>query len=157
MKFKRRKLEAVPPYVMMADIVFNLVLFFLILAKIQDDSAIEWEKTAASGAQPVKKKAKVTITVDMGEIVRDESGKIVYKDEKPERRNPKVYLNGKPVGLMNLTALVAAELGDSPPGERTVLLQIHKDTLAATFEDLIAKVSEAGGEMVHVIEDERPQ
>ena len=135
MKFKRRKLEATPPYVGMADIVFNLVLFFLILAKMQDDTQIQWEPAQASGAKPVAK-ARVSITVD--------------KDNK-------VYLNGKQVGLMNLTALVAAELGDGAPGTRAVLLKIHKDTLAATFEDLIAKVSEAGGEMVHVIEDERPQ
>ena len=135
MKFKRRKLEIVPPYVSMADIAFNLVLFFLILAKTQDDTQIQWEPAQATGAKPVAK-ARVSLTVD---------------------KDSKVYLNGKPVGLMNLTALVAVELGDSPPGERAVLLKIHKDTLAATFEDLIAKVSEAGGEMVHVIEDERPQ
>ncbi len=135
MKFKRRKLEIVPPFVSMADIVFNLVLFFLILAKMQDESQIQWEPAQATGAKPVVK-ARVSLTVDV---------------------DSKVYLNGKQVGLMNLTALVATELGDSPPGERTVLLKIHKDTLAATFEDLIAKVSEAGGEMVHVIEDERPQ
>jgi biopolymer transport protein ExbD len=133
MKFKRRKLEIVPPFVSMADIVFNLVLFFLILAKMQDESQIQWEPAEAGGAKPVAK-ARVSITVD--------------KDNK-------VYLNARQVGLMNLTDLVAKELGDSPPGERTVLLKIHKDTLAATFEDLIAKVSEAGGEMVHVVEEER--
>lgn len=133
MKFKRRKLEAVPPFVGMADIVFNLVLFFLILAKMQDDTQIVWEPAQASGAKPVAK-AKVSLTVD---------------------QNNKVYLNGKQVGLMNLTALVQAELADSPPGERAVHLRIHKDTLAATFEDIIAKVSEAGGEMVHIVEDER--
>jgi biopolymer transport protein ExbD len=157
MKFKRRKLEAVPPIVGMADIVFNLVLFFLILAKMQDDSQIKWEPAKATGAKPVAK-ARVTIAVDRGEAVFDANGKhVVDQYGKPEYKNPKVYLNGKQVGLMNLTALVAAALGDSPPGERTVLLKIHKDTLAATFEDIIAKVSEAGGEMVHVVEDERPQ
>lgn len=135
MKFKRRKLEAVPPFVGMADIVFNLVLFFLILAKMQDETQLDWTPAQASGAKVVAK-AKVSLTVD---------------------KESKVYLNGKQVGLMNLTALVQAELGDAPAGERTVLLKIHKDTLAATFEDLIAKVSEAGGEMVHVVEDERPQ
>ncbi len=134
MKFKRRNLEIVPPFVGMADIVFNLVLFFLILAKMQDESQIKWEPAHGAGAKPVVK-ARVSLTVDI---------------------DNKVYLNGKQVGLMNLTSLVASELGDTPPGERTVLLKIHKDTLAATFEDLIAKVSEAGGEMVHVIEDEQP-
>ena len=134
MKFKRRKLEAVPPFVGMADIVFNLVLFFLILAKIQDETQLEWTPAKAAGAKPVAK-ARVSVTVD--------------KDNK-------VYLNGKQVGMLDLSPRIAAELGDSPPGERAVLLKIHQDTLAATFEDLIAKVSEAGGEMVHVIEDERP-
>lgn len=157
MKFKRRKLEAVPPFVGMADIVFNLVLFFLILAKMQDDSQIKWEPAAASGAKPVTK-ARVTIIVDRGEPVLDENGKHkVDPFGELEYKNPKVYLNGKPVGLMNLTALVQAELADAPPGDRTVHLKIHKNTLAATFEDIIAKVSEAGGEMVHVVEDERPQ
>lgn len=155
MKFKRRKLEVVPPFVSMADIVFNLVLFFLILAKMQDDSQIKWEPAQATGAKPVGK-AKVTITVDRGEAVLDANGKhAVDRFGELEYKNPKVYLNGKQVGLMNLTDLVAKELGDSPPGERTVLLRIHKNTLAATFEELIAKVSEAGGEMVHVVEEER--
>jgi biopolymer transport protein ExbD len=157
MKFKRRKLDIVPPFVGMADIVFNLVLFFLILARIQDESQIKWEPAQAKGAKAVAK-ARVTITVDKGEQVLDSNGKhVVDRYGKLEYKNPKVYLNGKQVGLMNLTALVAAALGDSPPGERTVLLKIHKDTLAATFEDIIAKVSEAGGEMVHVVEEERPQ
>lgn len=157
MKFKRRKLEAVPPFVGMADIVFNLVLFFLIMAKMQDDSQIKWEPAAATGAQPIAK-ARVTIIVDRGKPVFDENGKQkVDPFGELEYKDPDVYLNGKRVGLMNLTADVATALGDAQPGDRTVHLKIHKNTLAATFEDIIAKVSEAGGEMVHVVEDERPQ
>lgn len=135
MKFKRRKLEAVPPYVSMADIAFNLVLFFLILAKTQDDSTrIDWTPAKAAGAKLVTN-VKVSITVD--------------KDNK-------VYLNGRQVGLRELADGVAHELGDKPPTERTVTLKIHEGTLAATFEPIMEAVSQAGGEVVHVIEEEKP-
>lgn len=133
MRFKRRKLEVTPPYVAMADIAFNLVLFFLILAKTQDDSHLQWEAAKATGTKAVTN-ARVSITVD--------------KDNR-------VYLNGQPVGLRDLADGVARELGDRPASERTVLLKIHKDTLAATFEPIMEAVSQAGGEVVHVVDEER--
>lgn len=131
MKFKRRRLDVVPPYVSMADIAFNLVLFFLMLAKTQDDSHIQWEPAKDTGAKQVLN-AKVSITVD--------------KDNR-------VYLNGQQVGIREMSDKVALELVDRPLGERTVLLKIHKDTLAATFEPIMEAVSNAGGEVVHVIEE----
>ncbi len=135
MKFKRRKLEITAPYVSMADIAFNLVLFFLIMAKTQDDSnRIDWTPAKATGAKPVKN-AQVSVTVD--------------KDNK-------VYLNGQQVGLRDLAEKVATLLGDKPPAERSVILKIHNETLAATFEPIMEAVSAAGGEVVHVIEEERP-
>jgi len=36
-----------------------------------------------------------------------------------------------------------------------VLLKIHKDTLASTFEPIMEAVSQAGGDVVHVLEEER--
>ncbi len=134
MRFNRKKLEITPPYVSMADIAFNLVLFFLILAKTQDDSnRLDWVPAKATGAQPVKN-PQVSITVD---------------------RDNKVYLNGQQIGLRDLAEKVAALLGDKPPTERSVVLKIHNETLAATFEPIMEAVSQAGGEVVHVIEEER--
>ena len=133
MKFKRRKLEVIPPYVAMADIAFNLVLFFLILAKTQDDSHIQWAPAKDVGAKQVLN-AKVSITVD---------------------RDNKVYLNGQQIGIREMADRVGQELGDKPASERTVLLKIDKNTLAATFEPIMEAVSQAGGEVVHVIEEER--
>ena len=133
MRFKRKKLEVPPPFVSMADIAFNLVLFFLILAKTQDDSHIQWEPAKATGAKPVPN-SKVSITVD--------------KDNR-------VYFNGEPVGIRELSDKVSRDLGDKAAADRTVLLKIHRDTLAATFEPIMEAVSQAGGEVVHVIEDER--
>ncbi len=134
MRFKRRKIDVVPPYVSMADIAFNLVLFFIILAKEQDDSSIQWVPAKATGTKPVAS-AKVSISVD---------------------QDNKVYLNTLQVSLRELTERVAVELGDRPPNDRTVLLKIHKETLAATFEPIMEAVSQAGGEVVHVIEEEQP-
>src|SRR5580692_11792543 len=106
MRFKRRKLSVIPPYVAMADIAFNLVLFFLILAKIQDDRNLKWDPASAVETKKFSN-AKVSITVD---------------------DHDKVYLNGQEVGLRGLTERVAEKLGDTPPTERIVLLKIHKDT-----------------------------
>ena len=133
MKFKRRKLEVIPPYVAMADIAFNLVLFFLILAKTQDDSHIQWTPVKDVGAKQVLN-AKVSITVD---------------------RDNKVYLNGQQIGIREMADRVGQELRDKPASERTVLLKIDKNTLAATFEPIMEAVSQAGGEVVHVIEEEQ--
>jgi hypothetical protein len=44
-------------------------------------------------------------------------------------------------------------LGDQPPGQRTVLLKIDKDTPASMFEPVIEAVSRAGGELHHVLEE----
>jgi len=135
MRFKRRKIEIVPPYVAMADIAFNLVLFFIMMAKTQDDSHIQWE--------PAKDKAAVTKQIDNAKVS-------ISVD-----RDNKVYLNGLQLGLRELADKVTLELGDLPPADRTVLLKIHKDTLAATFEPIMEVVSQAGGEVVHVIDDEQ--
>ncbi|HEX3151828.1 MAG TPA: biopolymer transporter ExbD [Gemmataceae bacterium] len=132
MKFKRRKLECPPPYVAMADIAFNLVLFFVIMAKTQDDKHIQWQPAKAKETQQAKN-ARVRVSVD---------------------QNSKVYLNGKEIGIRNLAEQVAIFLGDNHEN-RTVLLKIHKDTLASTFEPIMEAVSQAGGDVVHVLEEER--
>src|SRR5436190_24312897 len=99
MKFKRRKLDCPPPYVAMADIAFNLVLFFVIMAKTQDDSHIQWEAAKAADTQQAKN-ARVSVIVD--------------KDNK-------IYLNGQQVELSRLADMVTIQLGNSPAEFRTVL------------------------------------
>lgn len=130
MKFKRRKIEITPPYVAMADIAFNLVLFFLILAKTQD---VNWEPAAVPNTKNIAN-SRVTVSVD---------------------NENRVYLNGQQIGLRELADALERELGDRPAAERVVLLKIHKETLAATFEPIMEAVSKAGGEVVHVLEEER--
>ena len=40
-------------------------------------------------------------------------------------------------------------------GKRAVLLKIHRETLAATFEPIMEAVSQAGGDLVHVLTEEK--
>jgi biopolymer transport protein ExbD len=131
-RFKRRKLEISPPFVPMADIAFNLVLFFLILAKTQDDSSIKWSPAQSTGLKGTTK-SPVTIIVD---------------------EKNRVYLNRNQVSLRELPDLIAARFPSELKENRSVLLKIHKEALSATFEPILEAVSQAGCEVVHVLQEE---
>jgi biopolymer transport protein ExbD len=131
MKIERKKMRVEIPNVAMGDIAFNLLIFFVILARAQDDSHLKWE-AAASAKVEAADNAKVSVLVD--------------KDNK-------LYLNGRNIGESSMAKEIEALLGNAPPGERTVLLKIHKETQAQRFEPIIEAVSEAGGDLVHVLEE----
>jgi len=133
MKIRRRHLEAGVPAVAMADIAFNLVLFFIILARTQDDSNLRWKPAASPKVEAIEQ-SRIVVTVD---------------------EDSKVYLNGVPKGIGELASDIEKRLKEEPAGKKTVLLKIHKDTLAATFEPIIEAVSQAGGDLVHVLAEER--
>lgn len=133
MKITRRKLRVEVPTVAMGDIAFNLLVFFVILARSQDDSHLKWEPARTAEVENFGN-PRVSITVDI------------------ENR---VYLNGRQVSVREISTGVQSFLGDLPPGRRIVLLKIHKDTLAATFEPIVEAVSEAGGEVVHVLQQDQ--
>lgn len=117
----------------MGDIAFNLLIFFVILARAQDDSHLQWTPAKADQVKPAGY-AKVAIVID--------------KDEK-------VYLNGQPISESQLASAIETHLGSAPAGERKVLLKAHKDCTAIRFEPVIEAISQAGGELVHVLEDKR--
>lgn len=133
MKFARKKMVCEVPSVAMGDIAFNLLVFFVILARAQDDSHLQWQ----AAATPKVEKAgysRVSVVVD---------------------RDSKLYLNGQEVGIGQLSAGISKTLGNAPAGDRTVLLKVHKETLAQRFEPIIEAVSEAGGDLVHILEEEK--
>jgi biopolymer transport protein ExbD len=134
MKITRRKLRVEVPTVAMGDIAFNLLVFFVILARAQDDSHLKWT--------PAQTKEHL-------EAISTATARVVVDD-----RN-RVYLNGRQVSVNDLASGIEQLLGDAPLGKRTVLLKIHKDTQAATFEPIVEAVSQAGGELVHVLEEKR--
>lgn len=131
MKIKRKSMQAGVPAVAMADIAFNLVLFFIMMAKTQDDSHLQWEPAST----PVVHRAemsKVSIVVD---------------------KQQKLYLNGQQIGANQLKDAIEHELQGQPAGKRAVLLKIHKTTTAQYFEPIIEAVSQAGGEIMHILEE----
>jgi biopolymer transport protein ExbD len=133
MKITRKRMKVEVPNVAMGDIAFNLLIFFVILARAQDDSHLKWEAAASPNVEAAEH-AKASVLVDV---------------------DNKLYLNGRNVGESSLAKEIEKLLGDAPSGQRTVLLKIHRDTQAQRFEPIIEAVSEAGGELVHVLEEKR--
>lgn len=133
MNIKRRKMRARIPSMAMGDIAFNLLIFFVILARANDDSHLHWDPAQARNTRSAGHSV-VSVLVDS---------------------ENELYLNGRRIGIASLAASIESLLGDRPPGERIVLLKIHSETLAQRFEPIIEAVSEAGGDLVHVLENKR--
>lgn len=133
MKIARRALKADIPAMAMGDIAFNLLIFFVILAKSQDDSHLEWSPATARNVQS-SGQSIASVLID---------------------RENKLYLNGREVGVSDLSSRIEKLLGARPAGERTVLLKVHKETLAQRFEPVIEAISQAGGELVHIVDEQK--
>ena len=133
MRIKRRATRADVPSMAMGDIAFNLLIFFVILARAQDDSHLQWTPAEASNLESAGHSI-ISVLIDSDE---------------------KLYLNGQPIGESNLEMKIEELLGNSPPGDRTVLLKVHRDATALRFEPVIESISNAGGELVHIVEEDR--
>ena len=131
MKIQRKAVRAEVPSTAMGDIAFNLLIFFVILARANDDSFLNWQPARAKNLEAAGY-AKVSVLID---------------------GDSKLYLNGRQVGMAQLSAQIGELLGDAPAGQRTVLLKIHREAQALYFEPVIEAVSEAGGDLVHVLEE----
>ncbi len=130
MILRRKQLEASVPSMAMGDIAFLLLIFIVLLARARDDSHLVWQP--ATGTELVKPaNQNASVVIDKQNIT---------------------YLNGRPTLSENLATELSALLGDLPPGNRTVLFKVHKDVIAEFFEPAIEAVSEAGGELHHVLE-----
>ena len=119
--------------VAMGDIAFNLLIFFVILAKSQDDSHLKWQPAHTPKVESAGE-TKISIVVDI---------------------KNKLYLNSREIGEEQLANEVGKMLQNAPQGKRTVLLKIHRETQHLRFSKIIQAVSEAGGELVHVLEEKK--
>jgi biopolymer transport protein ExbD len=133
MKVARRGFKVEVPSVAMGDIAFNLLVFFVILAKASDDSHLKWTPAAAKKVE-AGNKARVGVVVD---------------------NNNKLYVNGRETSEQQLTDQVKTFLGDAGAGDRKVLLKIHKDSQAIRYEKVLESVGLAGGEIVHVLNESK--
>ncbi len=114
----------------MGDIAFNLLIFFVILAKAQDDSHVKWTPAKTDILENAGH-AKVSIIINV---------------------DNKVFLNGQQVGHAQIAATIEEILGNAPSGDRVVLLKVHNEAPAQQFEPVIEAISEAGGDLVHILE-----
>jgi len=114
----------------MGDIAFLLLIFIVLLARARDDSHLVWQP--AIGTELVKPASQnASVVIDKQNIT---------------------YLNGRPTLPENLATELTSLLGELPFGNRTVLFKVHKDVIAKFFEPAIEAVSEAGGELHHVLD-----
>ena len=132
MKLPRKKLTASIPAFAMGDIGFLLLIFFVILARAQDDSHIQWQPARLPDIE-MAAAPLASVAIDSGF---------------------KTYLDGKEISPDELAGALASILGDTPTGERNVFLKVHKEAKASHFEPVIAAISEAGGDLVHILEPE---
>ena len=134
MKLPRKKLTASVPSFAMGDIGFLLLIFFVILARAQDDSHVRWQPAKLKEVEMVASPL-ASVTIDTG-----------FKN----------YLDGREISTDALPAALSQILGDTPSGKRYVFLKVHKEAKALHFEPIIAAISEAGGDLVHILEPEQP-
>ena len=130
---ERMKLMAEPPSSATGDIAFNLLIFFVILARAQDDSHLQWQPAEAIEVESAGA-SKVSVLID---------------------NENKYYVNGQQTGEANLAQRIEGLLGEAGAGERTVLLKVHREVPAMYFEPVIEAISEAGGDLVHIVEQDR--
>lgn len=118
----------------MGDIAFLLLIFFVILAKAEDDSHLKWLPADDPTVESVGySRASVLIDVDQ-----------------------KLYLNGQEIGIASLAkALENVLAGATTQEERKVFLKVHREAIARRFEPVIEAISEAGGQLVHVLEEDK--
>jgi len=135
MKIKRKTSQADVPNMAMGDIAFNLLIFFVILARAQDDSHLQWTPARAEEVDPASH-VKASVLIDTED---------------------KLYLDGQEIGVAQLSGALSNILGDAPAGERTVLLKVHSESTAERFEPVLEAIGEAGGDLVHVLEKENPR
>ncbi|MFP6766319.1 MAG: biopolymer transporter ExbD [Planctomycetaceae bacterium] len=133
MKIKRRAPRAEVPSMAMGDIAFNLLIFFVILAKAQDDSHLQWTPAEAKNL----------------ESAGNSLVSVVINNENH------IYLNGQKIGQPGMAGMIEELLINKSTGDRTVVLKVHREATAQTFEPVIESISEAGGELVHIVEEDR--
>jgi biopolymer transport protein ExbD len=132
MKLARKKFTASVPSFAMGDIAFLLLIFFVILARVQDDSHVQWDPAILPDIKMIGAPL-ASVAIDSG-----------YK----------TYLNGEEISNDQLTPRLNAILGETPAGERNIFFKVHREAQAKHFEPVIQAIGEAGGDLIHILEPE---
>ncbi len=132
MKLARKQVKADVPSVAMGDIAFLLLIFFFILARAEDDSHLKWKPANIPDVENLG-------ATDLSVVIDQEN---------------KTYLNGTALGAAQLAGQLKTRLEGRGSGQRKVRLKVHREAQASFFEPVIEAISEAGGELEHVLERE---
>ena len=89
----------------MGDIGFLLLIFFVILARAQDDSHVRWQPAKLKEVEMVASPL-ASVTIDTG-----------FKN----------YLDGKEISTDALPAAQSQILGDNTSRKRNIILKVHKE------------------------------
>jgi len=130
---KRKKMDASIPAMAMGDIAFLLLIFFVILARARDDSHLQWKP--APGVELTRPNTmNASVVIDRENVT---------------------HLNGRKTSISSLAEELKMLLGQNQAGQRTVILKVHHEVTAVYFEPVIEAISEAGGELHHILEEEK--
>lgn len=130
---KRKKMDASIPAMAMGDIAFLLLIFFVILARARDDSHLQWKP--APGVELTRPNTmNASVVIDRENVT---------------------HLNGRKTSISSLAEELKGLLGQNQAGQRTVILKVHHEVTAVYFEPVIEAISEAGGELHHILEEEQ--
>ena len=129
MKIKRKKFDAAIPAVAMGDIAFLLLIFFVIVAKSQDDSHARWKPASAVEVETTANPA-ASVAIDI---------------------ENQTYLNGAEIDVSDLQNRLEVLLSDREYGQRAVALKVDREAKAEYFEPVIEAISLAGGEINHIL------
>lgn len=132
MKLTRKAPKADMPLAAIGDIVFNLLIFFVILAKAQDDSHIQWQPAETPEIENAGH-TKVSVAIDTSD---------------------KLYLNGQEIGVDSLEGAISDLLRNAKADDRRVHLKVHDQSQAIRFEPVIEAIAGAGGELWIILEKE---
>ena len=135
MRLPRRRMTASVPSFAMGDIGFLLLIFFVILARVQDDSHVQWDPA----------------------VLRDLDGAGSPLANVAIDSAYRTYLNGEELKNELLAPRLNAILGNAPVGQRNVFLKVHRQAQAQHFEPVIQAIGEAGGDLGHILEPEPEQ
>lgn len=116
----------------MLDIVFIMLIFFIVTTSFVKESGIEMQRPSGKSASTTKVKANVLVTINsMGQVVID----------------------GKEVDIRSVRANVEKTLAESP--DASVIVQAHKDSDTDILVGVVNAAKEAGVDKVSVASYEK--
>ncbi len=116
----------------MGDIAFNLLIFFVILARAQDDSNVQWTPPTSDQIE-AGPKTPVRIAID---------------------RKNKYFVNGVQVGGTGLEDRITAQLQGLEGKDRVVQFKIHKEAPVRLIEPVVEAIGKAGADFFIVLQKE---